>query len=75
MKLIGKVATANSGSVPPIKPVAGIEKEIPLIAAGGIRSFEDIARLQSLGAAAVQALLQQGFEPLAFEHIAMHPVE
>lgn len=33
---------------------AGIEKEIPLIAAGGIRSFEDIARLQSLGAAAVQ---------------------
>ncbi|MFT3954670.1 MAG: nitronate monooxygenase family protein [Piscinibacter sp.] len=33
---------------------AGIEREIPLIAAGGIRSFEDIARLQSLGAAAVQ---------------------
>jgi len=33
---------------------AGIEKEIPLIAAGGIRSFEDIARLQDLGAAAVQ---------------------
>ena len=33
---------------------AGIEKEIPLIAAGGIRSFEDIARVQSLGAAAVQ---------------------
>jgi nitronate monooxygenase len=33
---------------------AGIEKEIPLIAAGGIRSFEDIARLQALGAAAVQ---------------------
>jgi nitronate monooxygenase len=33
---------------------AGIEKEIPLIAAGGIRSFEDIARLQGLGAAAVQ---------------------
>jgi len=33
---------------------AGIEKDIPLIAAGGIRSFEDIARLQSLGAAAVQ---------------------
>lgn len=33
---------------------AGIEQDIPLIAAGGIRSFEDIARLQSLGAAAVQ---------------------
>ncbi len=33
---------------------AGIEREIPLIAAGGIRTFEDIARLQDLGAAAVQ---------------------
>jgi len=33
---------------------AGIEKDIPLIAAGGVRSFEDIARLQALGAAAVQ---------------------
>jgi nitronate monooxygenase len=33
---------------------AGVEREIPLIAAGGIRSFEDIARLQALGAAAVQ---------------------
>ena len=33
---------------------AGIEREIPLIAAGGIRSFEDIARLQAMGAAAVQ---------------------
>ncbi|WP_309902142.1 nitronate monooxygenase family protein [Variovorax soli] len=33
---------------------AGIEKEIPLIAAGGIRCFEDIARVQSLGAAAAQ---------------------
>jgi nitronate monooxygenase len=33
---------------------AGIEKDIPLIAAGGIRSFEDIARLQALGAAGVQ---------------------
>ncbi len=28
--------------------------EIPLIAAGGIRSYEDIARVQALGAAAVQ---------------------
>jgi len=33
---------------------AGIEKEIPLIAAGGIRSCEDIARIQALGGAAVQ---------------------
>ena len=33
---------------------AGIDKEIPLIAAGGIRCFEDIARVQALGAAAVQ---------------------
>lgn len=33
---------------------AGIEKEIPIIAAGGIRSHEDIRRLQSLGAAGVQ---------------------
>lgn len=33
---------------------AGYEKEIPLIAAGGISCFEDIARLQSLGASAVQ---------------------
>jgi nitronate monooxygenase len=33
---------------------AGIERQVPLIAAGGIRSCEDIARVQSLGAAAVQ---------------------
>jgi len=33
---------------------AGIEKEIPLIAAGGIRCHADIARVQALGAAAVQ---------------------
>jgi nitronate monooxygenase len=33
---------------------AGIEKEIPLIVAGGIRSHADIARIQSLGAAAAQ---------------------
>ena len=32
----------------------GIEGQVPLIAAGGIRSFEDIARVQALGAAAVQ---------------------
>lgn len=33
---------------------AGIEREVPLIAAGGVRSFEDIRRLQGLGASAVQ---------------------
>lgn len=33
---------------------AGLERDIPLIAAGGIRSFEDIRRLQGLGADAVQ---------------------
>ncbi len=33
---------------------AGYERTIPLIAAGGIRSCEDIARLQALGASAVQ---------------------
>ncbi|MBL8332357.1 MAG: nitronate monooxygenase [Rubrivivax sp.] len=33
---------------------AGIEREVPVIAAGGIRRFEDIVHLQSLGAAAVQ---------------------
>ena len=33
---------------------AGVEDQVPLIAAGGIRSLEDIARLQGLGAAAVQ---------------------
>ncbi|MBX3636728.1 MAG: nitronate monooxygenase [Rubrivivax sp.] len=33
---------------------AGLEREVPLIAAGGIRTFEDIVRAQSLGAAAVQ---------------------
>jgi nitronate monooxygenase len=33
---------------------AGVERQVPLIAAGGIRRFEDIARLQALGAAAVQ---------------------
>ena len=33
---------------------AGVEGEVPIIAAGGIRCFADVARLQSLGAAAVQ---------------------
>ncbi|HJV59323.1 MAG TPA: nitronate monooxygenase family protein [Albitalea sp.] len=33
---------------------AGIERDTPIIAAGGIRSFADIRRLQNLGASAVQ---------------------
>ncbi|MFT3857913.1 MAG: nitronate monooxygenase family protein [Aquabacterium sp.] len=33
---------------------AGIEKEIPIIAAGGIRTHDDIRRVQALGAAGVQ---------------------
>ncbi|MFY9510502.1 MAG: nitronate monooxygenase, partial [Rubrivivax sp.] len=33
---------------------AGVEGQVPLIAAGGIRSCEHIAQLQALGAAAVQ---------------------
>ena len=33
---------------------AGIEREVPVIAAGGIRSHADILRVQALGAAAVQ---------------------
>ncbi|MFN7726629.1 MAG: NAD(P)H-dependent flavin oxidoreductase [Rubrivivax sp.] len=33
---------------------AGLEGEVPVIAAGGIRSCEDIARVQALGAAGVQ---------------------
>jgi nitronate monooxygenase len=33
---------------------AGIEREVPIIAAGGIRRCEDIARVQSLGGAAAQ---------------------
>ncbi len=33
---------------------AGLEDKVPVIAAGGIRCFDDIARVQALGAAAVQ---------------------
>jgi nitronate monooxygenase len=33
---------------------AGLEREVPLIAAGGVRTHGDIARLQGLGAAGVQ---------------------
>ena len=48
---------------------AGIERELPLIAAGGVRSFEDIQRLQSLGAAAVQL----GTPFVATEECDAHP--
>lgn len=53
---------------------AGIEREIPLIAAGGIRTYEDIAALQSLGAAAVQlgtpfAVTEEGDASAEFKHI------
>lgn len=48
---------------------AGVEREVPLIVAGGIRSFEDIARLQSLGAAAVQL----GTPFVATEECDAHP--
>jgi nitronate monooxygenase len=49
---------------------AGVEREVPLIAAGGIRTFEDIARLQALGAAAVQL----GTPFVATEECDAHPV-
>lgn len=53
---------------------AGIEREIPLIAAGGIRTHADIARLQSLGAAAVQlgtpfAVTEEGDASEAFKQV------
>jgi nitronate monooxygenase len=53
---------------------AGIEKEIPLIAAGGISSQEDILRLQSLGASAVQlgtafAVTQECDADIAFKQV------
>ena len=33
---------------------AGVERDVPIVAAGGIRSHADIARVQALGASAVQ---------------------
>jgi nitronate monooxygenase len=53
---------------------AGIEKEIPLIAAGGIRSCEDIARIQRLGGAAAQlgtpfAVTAEGDASEAFKRV------
>jgi nitronate monooxygenase len=53
---------------------AGIEREVPLVAAGGIRSHEDIARVQALGAAAVQlgtpfAVTHESDAHLAFKRV------
>ena len=53
---------------------AGLEGQIPLIAAGGISCREDILRLQALGASAVQmgtafAVTQECDAPLAFKNI------
>lgn len=53
---------------------AGIEREIPLIAAGGVRSFEDISRLQALGADAVQlgtpfAVTTEGDDDAEFKRV------
>lgn len=52
----------------------GVEREIPLIVAGGISCREDIVRLQGLGAAAVQlgtafAVTQESDADLAFKQV------
>lgn len=49
---------------------AGIEREVPIIVAGGLRSHEDIVRMQALGAAAVQL----GTPFVATEECDAHPV-
>ena len=59
---------------------AGIEKEIPLIAAGGIRSYEDIARVQALGAAAAQlgtpfAVTEEGDAHREFKRVLAEATE
>ncbi len=53
---------------------AGIEREVPLIAAGGIRTYADIARVQALGASAVQlgtpfAVTVEGDAPPEFKRV------
>ena len=53
---------------------AGIEREIPLIAAGGVRTPADIVRLQGLGAAAVQlgtpfAVTEEGDAQAGFKRV------
>ena len=59
---------------------AGIEREIPLIAAGGIRSYEDIARVQALGAAAAQlgtpfAVTEEGDAHREFKRVLAEATE
>jgi nitronate monooxygenase len=53
---------------------AGVEREVPLIAAGGIRRCEDIAQVQALGAAASQlgtpfAVTTEGDASDEFKHV------
>ena len=53
---------------------AGVEGQVPLIAAGGVRTHADIARLQDLGAAAVQmgtpfAVTSEGDADPAFKQV------
>ncbi len=53
---------------------AGVESEVPLIAAGGVRCLADIVRLQGLGAAAVQlgtpfAVTQEGDADPEFKRV------
>ncbi len=53
---------------------AGLEREIPLVAAGGISSRDDIARLQALGVAAAQlgtafAVTRESDADLAFKQV------
>ena len=56
---------------------AGLEGQIPLIAAGGISCREDIGRLQAMGASAVQlgtafAVTQECDAPLSFKEVLAH---
>jgi nitronate monooxygenase len=53
---------------------AGLERDVPLIAAGGIRTREDIARVQALGAAGAQlgtpfAVTTEGDASDGFKHV------
>jgi nitronate monooxygenase len=53
---------------------AGLEGQVPIIAAGGIRSLEDIHRIQDLGGAGVQlgtpfAVTEEGDADLAFKQV------
>jgi nitronate monooxygenase len=59
---------------------AGIERDVPLIAAGGISDYEDIARLQALGASAVQlgtafAVTQESDAHAAFKKVLAEATE